>query len=82
MKKEVLSRKDETEAEKKDEEQTTDETTEDKVIIENEKTSKSYRSLITKMFKRNSVSDKKVVKDKTTTETKEGEKEPTPNTSF
>ena len=74
--------KDEKEAEKEDEEQTTDETTKDKVVIEKEKTNKSYRSFITKMFKRNSVSDKKVVKDKTTTETKEGEKEPTPKTSF
>ena len=73
---------DEKEAEVKDEEQTTDETTKDKVVIEKEKTNKSYRSFIAKMFKRNSVSDKKVVKDKTTTETKEGEKEPTPNTSF
>ena len=74
--------KDEKEAEKEDEEQTTDETTEDKVIIEKEKTGKSYRSFITKMFKRNSVSEKKVVKDKTTNETKEEEKEPTPNTKI
>merc|ERR1712029_681386 len=50
---------DEKEAEKEDEEQTTDETTEDKVIIEKEKTTKSYRSFIAKMFKRDSVSDKK-----------------------
>ena len=50
---------DEKEAEKEDEEQTTDETTEDKVIIEKEKTNKSYRSFIAKMFKRDSVSDKK-----------------------
>ena len=71
---------DEKEAEMKDEEQTTDETTKDKVVIEKEKTNKSYRSFITKMFKRNSVSEKKVVKDKTTNETKEEEKEPTPNT--
>merc|ERR1712156_736793 len=92
-----------------EEKHTTDETTEDKVIIEKEKTNKSYRSFIAKMFKRDSVSDKKgeepvkmeneekpdkpeeqpkeeevekVVEDKTTTETKEEEKEPTPNTSF
>ena len=70
---------DEKEAEKEDEEQTTDETTEDKVIIENEKTSKSYRSLITKMFKRDSVTDKKV-KDKPEEQPKEEEKKPTPNT--
>merc|ERR1712113_1230595 len=49
----------EKEAEKEDGEQTTDETTEDKVIIEKEKTNKSYRSFIAKMFKRDSVSDKK-----------------------
>ena len=50
---------DEKEAEKKDEEQTTNESTEDKVVIEKEKTRKSYRSYITKMFKHDSVSDKK-----------------------
>ena len=59
MKKEVMRRKDKKEAEKKDEEQTTNESTEDKVVIEKEKTSKSYRSYFTKMFKRDSVSDKK-----------------------
>ena len=49
--------KDEKEAEKEDEEQTTDETIE--VSIEKEKTNKPYRSFTAKMFKRDSVSDKK-----------------------